>query len=187
VSTPCGKNIRALSTPLDRRAAQKLRAGDQVLISGTLYLARDAAHQRMVALIKNKKPLPFDVRGQIIFYAGPSPARPGQCCGAIGPTSSYRMDPYTASILAQGVLGIIGKGDRSADTYRVFQRHGAVYFVAVGGVAALLAQRVTASEVVAWPELGAEAVRRLTVRDFPVIVAQDAQGRNVLARRKILS
>ena len=171
-----------ITVPLIDRELKKLKAGDEVLITGTLYLARDAAHQRLVELIKKKKPLPFDPKGQIVFYAGPSPAKPGSAIGAIGPTSSYRMDDYTIPLLKKGLKGIIGKGDRAPFIYQAMKKHKAVYFVAIGGVAALLSKKVMSSCVIAYEDLGAEAIRRIEVRDFPIIVAQDVKGKNILKR-----
>jgi fumarate hydratase subunit beta len=171
-----------ITTPLQMEKIKILAAGDEVLVTGTVYLARDAAHQRLVELIKKNKPLPFDPKGQIIFYAGPSPAKPGSAIGAIGPTSSYRMDDYTIPLLKKGLKGIIGKGDRALFIYQAMKKFKAVYFVAIGGVAALLSKKVMSSCVIAYEDLGAEAIRRIEVKDFPVIVAQDIQGRNILQR-----
>lgn len=165
-----------ITTPLTDEVVAQLRAGDSVLITGTIYVARDAAHKRLVAALEAGQPLPFDVRGQIIYYMGPTPAKPGRPIGSAGPTTSYRMDPYTPAMLRAGLKGMIGKGNRSQPVREALQRHRAVYFAAVGGAAALIAQSVQAAEVVAYPELGAEAVRRLEVVDFPAIVINDIYG-----------
>lgn len=169
-----------ITTPCTPGALKELHAGDEVLITGTLYVARDAAHKRLEELVKQHKPLPFDIKNQILFYAGPAPAKPGQPIGAIGPTTSYRMDPYTKTMLQQGLVGAIGKGERDPEVMAAFKKHSAVYFVAIGGIAALLAKQVISSKIIAYPELGAEAVRELEVSDFPVIVAQDATGVTIL-------
>jgi fumarate hydratase subunit beta len=142
-------------------------------------VARDQAHKRLVVLLEKGKKLPFDLRDNIIFYAGPTPARPGQAVGSIGPTTSYRMDPYTRPLLEQGLKGVIGKGERSPQVYRALKRHQAIYFIAVGGIAALLSKKVIKSRIIAYPELGAEAIRELAVKDFPVVVAFDQTGRSV--------
>ena len=165
-----------ISTPLTDEVVARLRAGDSVLITGTIYVARDAAHKRLVAALEAGQSLPFDVRGQIVYYMGPSPAKPGRPIGSAGPTTSYRMDPYTPPLLKAGLKGMIGKGNRSRAVRDALQRYRAVYFAAVGGAAALIAQSVKASEVVAYPELGAEAVLRLEVADFPAIVINDIYG-----------
>lgn len=165
-----------LTAPLTDDVVAQLRAGDSVLISGTIYVARDAAHKRLAAALEAGQPLPFDLRGQIVYYMGPSPARPGRPIGSAGPTTSYRMDPYTPALLAAGLKGMIGKGNRSQVVREALQRYRAVYFASVGGAAALIAQSVRAAEVIAYPELGAEAVRRLEVVDFPAIVINDAYG-----------
>ncbi|HHY15491.1 MAG TPA: Fe-S-containing hydro-lyase [Firmicutes bacterium] len=170
----------AVTTPL--KEAEKLRAGDEVSISGVIYTARDAAHQRLVKLIEEGKPLPFPVEGAVIYYVGPAPAKPGEPSGSAGPTTSMRMDGLTVPLLEQGLKGMIGKGPRSAEVIEAMKKHGAVYFAAVGGAAALIAQRIKEVEVVAYPELGAEAVRRMVVKDFPVIVAIDSEGNNLYER-----
>ncbi len=156
--------MKKIETPLDEKKIKDLKAGDQVLISGTLYVARDAAHQRG---------LPFDLRGQVIFYAGPTPGKP---VGSIGPTTSSRMDSFTVPLLEKGLRGSIGKGPRSEEVKKALKKYQAVYFVATGGAAALLGKTVTKSEVIAYPELGPEAVLKIEVLDFPAIVAYDSQG-----------
>ncbi len=163
-------------TPLKDEDVEKLRIGDRVLISGVIYSARDAAHKRLVELLKEGKPLPFDLNGQIIYYMGPSPAPPGRPIGAAGPTTSYRMDPYAPELIAHGLKGMIGKGARGEAVKEAMKKYKAVYFAAIGGAGALMSQSILSAEVIAYPELGPEAVRRLEVRDFPVIVANDVYG-----------
>jgi fumarate hydratase subunit beta len=165
-----------LKTPLTAKAVQRLRAGDRVLLSGPVYTARDTAHLRLVQTIHDKKPLPFDLKGQVIYYAGPAPAPPGKSSGSVGPTTSSRMDLYTPALLNAGLRGMIGKGTRSADVRKAMVRHKAVYMAAIGGAGALIAQRVVSSETIAYPELGPEAIRRLEVSDLPLVVADDIYG-----------
>jgi fumarate hydratase subunit beta len=153
-----------------------LRAGDRVLFNGVLYTARDAAHARLVALLDEGKPLPFPIEGQIIYYVGPSPARPGAIIGSAGPTTSGRMDIYAPALMAAGLKGMIGKGSRSEDVKAAMAKHRAVYFAATGGAGALLSQRIVKAEVVAYEELGPEAIRRLEVEDLPAIVVNDIHG-----------
>jgi len=148
-----------------------LQQGDKVLLSGTVFTARDAAHKRIVEMLEKGEKLPFDLKEAAIFYAGPTPARPGAVCGAIGPTTSVRMDKYTPVLLKAGVKVLIGKGERSPETVKAIKEHKALYLVAVGGAAALLAQCVTSCEVIAFQDLGTEAVRKLVVKDFPCYVA----------------
>ena len=168
-----------LAAPLVEEALLPLRAGDEVRIDGAIYVARDAAHKRLVAALDAGRELPFDPQGQIIYYMGPSPARPGRPIGAAGPTTSYRMDPYTAALLAAGIKAVIGKGQRGAEVQRALRAHRALYLVAVGGAGALIAQSIRRAEVIAYPELGAEALRRLEVSDFPAIVGLDLEGNDV--------
>ena len=168
--------MKRITTPLTEETVAGLRAGDQVLITGTIYVARDAAHKRLAALLEEGKELPFDPRGQIIYYMGPSPARPGRVVGAAGPTTSGRIDPYTPALLRAGLKGMIGKGNRSTEVRRAIQEYRAVYFAAIGGAGALISRSITASEVVAYPELGAEALLRMQVEDFPAIVVNDIYG-----------
>ncbi len=165
-----------ITTPLTDDVVAQLHAGDTVLVSGTIYVARDAAHQRLVAALEAGAPLPFDIRGQIIYYMGPSPARPGRPIGSAGPTTSYRMDPYTPALLQVGLKGMIGKGNRGQVVREALRRYRAVYLAGVGGAAALIARSVQAAEVIAYPELGPEAVHRLEVVDFPAIVVNDIYG-----------
>jgi len=168
--------MKWITTPLTEETVAGLRAGDRVLITGTIYVARDAAHKRLAALLEEGKELPFDPRGQIIYYMGPSPARPGRVVGAAGPTTSGRIDPYTPALLRAGLKGMIGKGNRSPEVRRAIQEYRAVYFAAIGGAGALISRSITASEVVAYPELGAEALLRMQVEDFPAIVVNDIYG-----------
>ncbi|MCR5093044.1 MAG: Fe-S-containing hydro-lyase [Lachnospiraceae bacterium] len=156
-----------------------LHAGDEVLLSGTLYTARDAAHKRMSELLAKGEPLPFPLENQTIYYLGPSPARPGQVIGSAGPTTATRMDRYTPQLLDLGLKGMIGKGRRSEDVVNAMIRNGAVYFAAIGGAGALLSKAITQSEVIAWEDLGTEAVRKLTIKNFPAIVVIDAAGKSL--------
>ena len=172
-------DIIIITTPLSRDVTSSLRAGDNVLISGKILTARDAAHKRFVELLEKGEPLPINLEGQIIYYAGPAPTPPGRASGSFGPTTSYRMDKYTPQLLERGLLGMIGKGTRSADVIDAMMRHGAVYFAATGGAAALIARSIVQSEVLCYDDLGAEAVRLLTVVDFPAIVAIDSRGANL--------
>jgi fumarate hydratase subunit beta len=170
---------RTLRLPLDAGAIAGLRAGDQVALTGPVLGARDAAHQRMHDLLAAGEPLPFDIAGETIYYVGPSPAQPGHVIGSAGPTSSYRMDAYTPELLALGLRGMIGKGRRSREVVEAITRHGAVYFGAIGGAAALLARRIRRQEPVAWDDLGAEAVVRLWLEAFPVVVINDTSGNDL--------
>ena len=171
-------NIK-INLPLDPDQIKKLRAGDTVLLSGVLYTSRDAAHKRMVACLDEGRPLPFDVVNQLIYYVGPAPASPGHAVGSAGPTTSYRMDAYAPRLLEAGLLGMMGKGKRNQTVIDAMKKHGAVYFGAVGGAAALIAQRIVKSEVIAYDDLGAEAVHRFTVKDFPALVLIDSEGNNL--------
>lgn len=165
-----------IKTPLTDADVERLKAGDKVLITGVLYTARDAAHKRLIELLdKGGKP-PFDLKGALIYYVGPTPAMPGQVIGSAGPTTSGRMDAYTPRLLALGLKGTIGKGQRSKEVLDAMKKHRAVYLAAVGGAAALIARTIKKAEVIAYDELGAEAVRRLEVVDFPAIVANDCRG-----------
>ena len=173
------KNIIKISTPLDTQEIINLKAGDFVNITGNIYAARDAAHKRFFELIEKGKRLPIDLKGQIIFYAGPTPTKPGHSCGSVGPTTSYRMDPYTPPLLEKGLKGMIGKGSRSKEVIDSMKKNKAVYFATIGGAAALIARSVKKSEVVAYKDLGAEAVFRFYVEDFPAIVVVDSAGNNL--------
>lgn len=168
-----------IEAPLSKEAAAGLRAGDAVLISGTLYTARDAAHGRLVELLDRGEELPVDLRDAVIYYVGPTPAKPGKIIGSAGPTTSYRMDAYAPRLMEQGMRGMIGKGKRSAEVIESMKRCGAVYFGAIGGAAALIAKCITASEIVCYEDLGSEAIRRLTVKDFPATVIIDSLGNNL--------
>jgi fumarate hydratase subunit beta len=169
---------KSVSLPLTQAAVEALRAGDTVSLSGPVLTARDAAHKRLAQAIAAGEPLPVELRGQSIYYLGPTPARPGRVIGAAGPTTASRMDPYTPELLALGLRGMLGKGKRSPAVVAAMRTHQAVYFVATGGAAALLAQSVIHCEVIAYPDLGAEAIRFLELRDFPATVAIDCQGNN---------
>jgi len=170
---------KKITTPLDIKEIINLRAGDFVNITGNIYAARDAAHKRIIELIKKGQKLPIEIKGQIIFYAGPTPAKPGYLCASVGPTTSYRMDPYTPPLLDLGLKGMIGKGFRSKEVIDSIKKNKAVYFAAVGGVAALIARSVKKSEVIAYEDLGAEAIHRYYVEDFPAIVVIDTDGNNL--------
>lgn len=168
-----------LSVPCSREEVMRIRAGDRVLLSGTVYTARDAAHRRLLELIERGEKPPFELEGAAIYYCGPAPAPPGRVIGAAGPTTSYRMDAYAPALIGRGLAVMIGKGPRCEAVLEAMRAHGAVYLAAEGGAGALLASCVEECELVAWPELGPEAVRRLTVRDMPLIAAADAEGGNL--------
>ena len=170
-----------LQSPLSKDALAQLRIGDRVLLSGTLYTARDAAHQRMLALLEKGEPLPFSLQDACIYYAGPTPPRPGDVVGSIGPTTAGRMDNATPALLRHGLAAMIGKGARNAEVLHTMQETGAVYFGFTGGAGALAAACVTRCELVAWEDLGSEAVRRLTVQGFPLVVLSDSVGGNLYA------
>ena len=172
-----------LETPLTREKARSLQAGDQVLLSGVIYTARDAAHKRLVALLDEGKALPVDLEDQVIYFAGPCPAPPGRVIGSAGPTTSGRMDAYSPRLIADCALrGMIGKGGRSQAVVDAMRQYGAVYFAATGGAGALIARCIREAEVIAFEDLGPEALRRLVVKDFPLIVAIDARGGNLYER-----
>lgn len=168
-----------ISVPLADESAALLRAGDYVYLTGTVYTARDAAHKRMSEALKRGEELPFQLRDNVIYYMGPSPAREGRPIGSAGPTTSSRMDRYTPELLDLGLKGMIGKGRRSPEVAEAIVRNGAVYFAAVGGAGALLSRAIVSSEVIAYDDLGTEAVRKLEIRDFPVIVVIDSAGGNL--------
>ncbi|MEG0156084.1 MAG: Fe-S-containing hydro-lyase [Anaerovoracaceae bacterium] len=168
-----------LIEPFTKEKLAPLRAGDSVLISGTIYTARDAAHKRMVEGLEQGKDLPFPIKDALIYYVGPTPAHPGKAIGSAGPTTSYRMDAYAPTLLDLGQSGMIGKGPRNQEVNAAVKRNGAVYFAAIGGAGALISKSIVASEVIAFDELGAEAVRKLTVKDMPVIVAVDSEGNDL--------
>jgi fumarate hydratase subunit beta len=165
-----------LTTPLNDEAIERLHAGDKVTITGVIYVGRDAAHKRLVAALDAGEPLPFDPQGQIIYYMGPSPAKPGRPIGSAGPTTSGRMDPYAPRLMEVGLKGMIGKGNRAKPVREAMQKHKAVYFGAIGGAGALIAKSIKKADVVAYDDLGAEALRRLEVEDFPAIVINDIYG-----------
>ena len=172
---------RRITTPLTDEVVESLRAGDRVLVNGIVYAARDAAHKRLVGLIDTGEALPVDLRGQIIYFVGPTPAKPGQVIGSAGPTTSGRMDAYSPRLLEIGLKGMIGKGGRSDAVRESLKKNKAVYFAATGGAAALLARRITAARVVAYEDLGPEAIRELVVEDFPVVVINDMYGADLYA------
>ena len=178
-STTPGSAPVIVRPPLTEVQARALAAGTEVRLEGVVYAARDAAHKRMVEALDRGEPFPFDLEGAVIYYVGPSPGAPGQVVGAAGPTTSSRMDVYTSRLIERGLRGMIGKGERSTAVVEAMRRHGAVYFAATGGAGALLGRRIVRAEVVAWPDLGPEAVRRLVVADFPAVVATDAAGRSL--------
>lgn len=168
-----------LSTPLTLEQVKSLKSGDQVLISGTIYTGRDQAHIRLNEAIDRGESLPFDLEGQIIYYVGPAPAKPGDVIGSAGPTTSYRMDDLTVPLLERGLRGMIGKGSRSVKVVEGMKTYGAVYFAAIGGAGALIANTVKASRIIAYEDLGAEAIHQLEVVDFPAIVVVDTLGRDL--------
>jgi len=168
-----------LETPLTQEKVKGLKAGDKVLISGVIYTGRDAAHKKIVEAMDQGLALPFPMKDQIIYFVGPTPAKEGQVIGSAGPTTSGRMDTYSPKLIAEGLTGMIGKGLRSPEVIEAMKQHGAVYFGAIGGAGALIAKRIVSAEVIAYPELGPEAVRRLVVKDFPVIVIIDQEGNNL--------
>jgi fumarate hydratase subunit beta len=169
-------------TPLREEDIVQLRAGDKVLFSGVIYTARDAAHKRLVNLIQEHKPLPLDLGGQVIYYAGPSPAPPGRPIGACGPTTSYRMDAYAPYLIALGLRAMIGKGKRSDEVIKAMVKHRAVYLAATGGAGALMSQRIKEADILAYDDLGPEAIWRLLVEDFPAIVVNDIQGQDLYVK-----
>ena len=165
-----------LTTPLTEQVIEQLHAGDKVSITGVIYVGRDAAHKRLVSALDAGEPLPFDPQGQVIYYMGPAPAKPGDPIGSAGPTTSYRMDPYAPRMMEAGLKGMIGKGNRSLAVREAMQQHKAVYFGAIGGAGALIAKSIKKAEVIAYDDLGAEALRRLEVDEFPAIVVNDIYG-----------
>ena len=168
--------VKKISTPLNEEVLLALKSGDQVLISGTVYTARDAAHKRMIELLEAGNTLPIDIKGQMIYYAGPSPTPPGRIIGSIGPTTSSRMDAYTPRLIALGLKGMLGKGKRSEEVRQACEKEKAVYFAALGGAAALMAEKVIKAELVTWEDLGAEAIYKLEVLDLPAYVINDCYG-----------
>ena len=170
---------KRIHAPLVAQELETLRAGDSVLLSGTIYTGRDAAHKRLCALVEKGESLPFDPRNQVIYYAGPCPAKPGDAIGSCGPTTSYRMDAYAPTLCDLGLIGMIGKGQRSPAVIDAIRRNGGVYFAATGGAGALIAGSVKSAKVIAFEDLGTEAIRELQVEDLPLIVAIDAAGGNL--------
>jgi len=170
---------KKIQTPFTREDARSLKAGDTCLITGTIYTARDAAHKRLCELVAQGKPLPMEMENAIIYFVGPTPAKPGQAIGSAGPTTSYRMDAYSPALIAIGQTGMIGKGKRNAEVIAAMKEYGAVYFGATGGCGALLSKCIKKAEIVAYEDLGAEAIRKLEVEDFPVTVIIDSEGNNL--------
>ncbi len=171
--------VKTLQTPLTKEKLADLNAGDQVLVSGTIYTARDAAHEMLMGTLDQGEKLPFDVQGAMIYYVGPTPTREGDVIGSAGPTTSVRMDSYTPRLLDLGLLGMIGKGRRGEQVKEKMKEMGAVYFAAIGGAGALIKSSITAQEIIAYEELGPEAIRKLQVKDFPVTVIIDANGNDL--------
>ena len=182
------QNVK-ITTPFTREAARKLRAGDSCLISGVIYTARDAAHKRLCDLVEEGKSLPLDIKDSIIYFVGPTPAKPGQAIGSAGPTTSYRMDAYSPAMIALGQTGMIGKGRRGQEVVDAMTESGAVYFGAIGGAGALLAKCIKSAELIAYEDLGAEALRKLYVEDMPLVVIIDSEGNNLyeLGREEYLN
>lgn len=172
-------NKKRVTVPLTDEDARSLKAGDYVYLNGTVYSARDAAHKRMQEALDAGKGLPFDIKGNVIYYLGPSPAREGMVIGSAGPTTASRMDKYTPELLDLGLKGMIGKGKRSQAVHEAIIRNGCVYFAAVGGAGALLSKAITASEVIAYDDLGTEAIRKMEIKDFPAIVVIDSEGNDL--------
>ena len=177
-------NIIRIHTPLDDETVEKLRSGDNALISGVIFAARDAAHRRLVETLDKRQKLPFEIKNQIIYYMGPAPAGPGKAIGPAGPTTSGRMDIYTPQLIAAGLKGMIGKGSRSEAVVDAMKKYKAVYFAAIGGAGSLLSKFIIKSDVIAYDDLGAEAIRQLEVRDFPVIVINDVLGGDLYVEGK---
>ena len=173
---------KKITLPITDEDIKSLKAGDSVLLTGTIITGRDAAHKRLFELIEKGGELPVDVKGEVIYYVGPAPAKPGYAVGPAGPTSSYRMDKFTPALLDLGMKGMIGKGARSQEVIDAIVRNGAVYFAAIGGAAALIAKSIKKEEILCYEDLGTEAVRRYTVEDFPCIVDIDSEGNNVYKR-----
>jgi len=169
----------SVQCPISRKTARSLRAGDNCLLTGVIYTARDAAHKRLCECIENGQPLPLDLADCCIYFVGPTPAREGQAIGSAGPTTSYRMDAYSPTLISLGQTAMIGKGKRGSEVIDAMKEHGAVYFGAVGGCGALLSKCIKKSEIIAYEDLGAEAIRRLEVEDFPVVVIIDSEGNNL--------
>ncbi|HDD43772.1 MAG TPA: Fe-S-containing hydro-lyase [Candidatus Desulfofervidus auxilii] len=171
--------MKYITTPLTESLLNGLKVGDKVLLNGIIYTARDAAHKKLVELIKNNKPLPFSLEGQVIYYVGPTPAPPGRPIGSAGPTTSSRLDPYTPILLSVGLKGMIGKGKRGKEVIEAIKKYKAIYFVTIGGAGALLSQCILEAKIIAYPELGPEAIYKLKVKDFPLFVANDIEGNDL--------
>jgi fumarate hydratase subunit beta len=165
-----------IETPISDETIEKLRTGDRVFITGYLYTGRDSAHKKLIELVKEGKDLPLDIKGQFIYYVGPTPARPGKPIGSAGPTTSYRMDSFAPTLHSMGLKGTIGKGSRNEEVKEALKKYKAVYLAAVGGAGALISKSIESAEVIAYPELGPEAIRRIKVKDFPCIVINDMYG-----------
>lgn len=171
--------MKKIQLPLTDEAIRDLHAGDSVLLSGTIITGRDAAHKRLYELMERGEPLPVELCGEVIYYVGPAPAKPGHAVGPAGPTSSYRMDKYTPAFLERGLKGMIGKGARSPEVIESMKKNGAVYFAAIGGAAALISRSIKSSELLAYEDLGTEAIYRFTIEDFPAIVVIDSAGNSL--------
>ena len=180
---------KRIKLPITRDDARKIKAGDACLLSGVIYTARDAAHKRLVELVQKGEPLPFDIKDATVYYVGPTPAKPGKVIGSAGPTTSYRMDAYSPTLIREGETGMIGKGKRGPEVVAAMKEYGAVYFAAIGGAGALLSSCIKKAETVCYEDLGAEAVRRLEVVDLPVVAVIDSEGNNLYenGRRDYLS
>ena len=176
--------VKKINLPLTDEVIKELHAGDSVLLSGSVITGRDAAHKRLFELIEKGEPLPVDISGEVIYYVGPAPAKPGHAVGPAGPTSSYRMDKYTPALLDRGLKGMIGKGARSSEVVDSMVKNGVVYFAAIGGAAALISRSIKKAETLAYEDLGTEAIYRFYVEDFPAIVVIDSYGKSVLAEGK---
>ncbi|OHB89028.1 MAG: fumarate hydratase [Planctomycetes bacterium RIFCSPHIGHO2_02_FULL_50_42] len=172
-------DVVKIRPPLDEKTVRSLKAGQRVLITGTIYTARDAAHKRMMELIKKNEPLPFDLKGQIIYYVGPTPAKPGQVVGSAGPTTSSRMDSYMETLYKLGLKGTIGKGNRSQEVIDLIRKYKAVHFSNIGGAGALIAKTIRKCEMIAFEDLGTEAIHRMEVENFSAIVAYDSEGNDL--------
>jgi fumarate hydratase subunit beta len=173
-----------ITSPIEAKIIEKLTAGTRVLISGVIYTARDAAHQRLIQALDKEERLPFDIKGQTLYYMGPSPAKPGQVIGSAGPTTSSRMDTYAPRLIAAGLRAMIGKGSRSPEVREAIKKYKAVYFVTIGGAGALLSKSIKQAEVIAYEDLGAEAILRVNVESFPTIVANDIYGQDLFEQGK---
>jgi fumarate hydratase subunit beta len=175
---------KIINLPLTDKVIAELKTGENVFLNGVIYAARDAAHKRIVEALENGKPLPFELKGQTIYYMGPTPARPGQVIGSAGPTSSYRMDIYAPRLMEEGLKGMIGKGQRTQAVLDAMKKYQAVYFAAIGGTGALIAKSIKKADIIAYPELGAEAVLKLEVENFPVTVINDIYGGDLYRQEK---